>query len=95
MEFLKNFDRQVDFLYLDSYDYSDDPEVQVKSQEHHLGEFKAIEDRLHGNTIVLIDDCRLPNGGKGKMAVKYMLENNWKILIDAYQILLVRKDFVF
>lgn len=95
LEFLKKFDRQVDFLYLDSYDYSDDPVVQVKSQEHHLKEFKAIEDRLHRNTIVLIDDCHLPNGGKGKMAVKYMLENDWKILMDAYQILLVRKDFGF
>ncbi|MGI9551177.1 MAG: class I SAM-dependent methyltransferase [Aurantibacter sp.] len=95
LEFLKNFNQQVDFLYLDSYDYSRDTAVQIKSQEHHLEEFKAIESRLHKNTIVLIDDCRLPNGGKGKMAVKYMLENNWKILIDAYQILLVRKDFGF
>lgn len=95
LEFLKKFDQKVDFLYLDSYDYSDDPVVQIKSQEHHLEEFKAIEARLHGNSIVLIDDCRLPNGGKGKMAVKYMLENDWKIMIDAYQILLVRNDFGF
>jgi len=93
--FLKDFERQVDFLYLDSYDYSNDLEVQVKSQEHHLKEFKAIEDRLHKNTIVLIDDCRLPNGGKGKITIEYMLQKDWKILIDAYQVLLVRKDFGF
>lgn len=93
--FLKEFDQQVDFLYLDSYDYSKDLEVQVKSQEHHLKEFKTIEDRLHENTIVLIDDCRLANGGKGKTTIEYMLKNDWKILIDAYQVLLVRKDFGF
>lgn len=93
--FLKDFDQQIDFLYLDSYDYSKDLEVQVKSQEHHLSEFKAIEDRLYENTIVLIDDCRLPNGGKGKMVIEYMLKRDWKILINAYQILLVRKDFSF
>ncbi len=93
--FLKEFDQQVDFLYLDSYDYSKDLEVQVKSQEHHLKEFKAIEDRLHENTIVLIDDCRLPNGGKGKTTIEYMLKNDWKIALDAYQVLLVRKDFGF
>ncbi|WP_343485762.1 class I SAM-dependent methyltransferase [Allomuricauda sp. d1] len=93
VQFLSNFDQQVNLLYLDSYDYSDDPEVQRKSQEHHLKEFKAIEDRLYGHTIVLIDDCDLPNGGKGKMAIEYMLQNDWKIAMQAYQVLLVRNDF--
>ena len=92
LEFLKNFKQPVDFLYLDSYDYlRTDNEIQKKSQEHHLKEFKAIEDKLHNNSIVLIDDCGLPGGGKGKLVVDYMLEKNWKILIDAYQILLVKK----
>lgn len=92
--FLKKFTEPVDFLYLDSYDYSDDPEVQIKSQEHHLNEFLAIEDRLHRNSIVLIDDCDLPNGGKGKLVVDYMLKKDWRVLMSAYQILLVPKDMV-
>ncbi len=95
LAFLKDFEKPVDFLYLDSYDYSKDPIVQVKSQEHHLSEFKAIENRLHKDSIVLIDDCRLPNGGKGKLAVEYMLQNDWKILLDKYQILLVRNNAFF
>ncbi len=94
VDFLKNFDKKVDFLYLDSYDYSDDFEVQRLSQEHHLKEFMAIENQLHEKTIVLIDDCRLPNGGKGKTTIEYMLKKDWKVLIDAYQVLLVRKDFL-
>ena len=93
--FLENFKEKVDFLYLDSYDYSDYPEVQIKSQMHHLKEFKAIENQLHENTIVLIDDCALPNGGKGKLAVEYMLKKDWKIIMEAYQIMLVRKNFPF
>ncbi len=93
--FLRGFERPIDLLYLDSYDYSDtDTEIQQKSQQHHLDEFKAIEHRLHKNTIVLIDDCNLPNGGKGKLLVAYMLTKNWKIVMNAYQILLVDKDFV-
>ncbi|WP_298236776.1 class I SAM-dependent methyltransferase [uncultured Algibacter sp.] len=92
--FLENFKERVDFLYLDSYDYSDDIDVQTKSQIHHLKEFKAIEDQLHDNSIVLIDDCDLPNGGKGKLVVEYMLKHDWRILINAYQILLVRNKFV-
>ncbi|MCJ7466560.1 MAG: class I SAM-dependent methyltransferase [Maribacter sp.] len=93
ISFLKNFESQVDFLYLDSYDYSDDLEEQKKSQLHHLGELKAIEHRLHNNSIVLIDDCDLPNGGKGKLVVEYLLQKNWKILVNAYQILLVNNNF--
>lgn len=93
--FLKEFSEQVDFLYLDSYDYGPDPEVQLKSQQHHLEEFRAIEKRLHRDSIVLIDDCDLPNGGKGKLAIDYMLRHGWKILVGAYQVLLVRKDGIF
>jgi predicted O-methyltransferase YrrM len=92
--FLKGFNGKVDFLYLDSYDYSNDPLVQVKCQLHHLEEFKAIENRLHKKSIVLIDDCDLPNGGKGKMVVEYMLSKDWIILMKAYQILLARRDLV-
>lgn len=91
LEFLKTFEDPVDFLYLDSYDYSrTDKDIQIRSQEHHLKEFKLIENKLHNDSIVLIDDCGLPGGGKGKTVVKYMLQKNWEILINAYQILLVK-----
>lgn len=91
--FLKEFKDTIDFLYLDSYDYSKtDIEIQTKSQEHHLKEFQIIEDRLHENSIVLIDDCKLPGGGKGKTVIEYMLKKNWVILINAYQVLLVKKN---
>ena len=89
VEFLKNFQEKVDFLYLDSYDYPrNDPEGQRASQEHHLKEFQAIEPRLHEKTIVLIDDCRKPGGGKGKLVISYMQQKGWKILIKKYQVLL-------
>ena len=91
LKFLADFQEPVDFLYLDSYDYSKtDTSIQLKSQFHHLAEFKAIESRLHKNSFVLIDDCALPNGGKGKLAIEYMKERGWKILVDDYQVLLVR-----
>lgn len=93
LNFLHKFEEPVDFLYLDSYDYSDDPEIQRKSQQHHLEEFKRIEDRLGRNSLVLIDDCALPNGGKGKLAIAYMLEKGWKIAHEGYQVLLVRNSF--
>lgn len=91
LKFLAEFNDPVDFLYLDSYDYDkEDTSIQVASQEHHLAEFKAIESRLHENSLVLIDDCNLPNGGKGKLAIEYMLERGWRILMSEYQVLLAR-----
>ena len=94
LKFLNDFNDKVDFLYLDSYDYSSDPEVQKKSQQHHLNEFLAIENQLHENSVVLIDDCDLPNGGKGKLVIDYMLKKGWKIHKESYQVLLVRKDLL-
>ncbi len=89
--FLESFDEQVDFLYLDSYDYHrTDTAIQQASQEHHLKEFKAIESRLHEGTFVLIDDCDLPAGGKGKLVIDYMLGRGWKMHLFKYQAILTR-----
>ena len=93
IKFLENYKGKVDFIYLDSYDYdSHDESIQLASQEHHLKEFKAIENKLTSHAVVLIDDCDLPNGGKGKSVVKYMINKGWSIDTQAYQILLIKND---
>ena len=93
VQFLENFSDPVDFLYLDSYDYDKhDESVQVASQEHHLKEFKAIEEQLGPNTVVLIDDCDLPGGGKGKTVIEYMTRKGWQVDTSAYQILLTKQS---
>ena len=93
VEWLANFKEEVDFLYLDSYDYDKhDKAEQVASQEHHLKEFQAIESRLHSHSIVLIDDCRLAGGGKGKLVIDYMKSKGWYVDTNAYQVLLLRAN---
>ena len=90
--FLDSFNKSVDFLYLDSYDYhKTDTSIQQASQQHHLDEFRAIEDQLHEDSIVLIDDCNMPAGGKGKLAIDYMLKKGWQMHLFEYQALLVRR----
>jgi len=89
--FLQQLTEPVDFLYLDSYDYDKrDPAVQRASQAHHLKEFAAIEGRLHDGSIVLIDDCDQPGGGKGKLVIAKMRGTGWRVLASDYQVLLVR-----
>jgi hypothetical protein len=87
IKFLKNFKKPIDFLYLDSYDY--DIQNPHPSQNHHLQEIIAAYPYLSEKSIVMIDDCNLENGGKGKLIIEYLLEKGWKILIDGYQVILV------
>ncbi|MES2121714.1 MAG: class I SAM-dependent methyltransferase [Chlamydiota bacterium] len=84
--FLKNFNQPIDFLYLDSYDFEvNDP---LPSQLHHLYEIQAAYPCLHEGSTVMIDDCDLPHGGKGKLAIAWLLERGWKILLSQYQVVL-------
>ena len=91
VEYLDNFTDTVDFLYLDSYDYhKTDTAIQTASQDHHLREIKAIEGRLHDDTVILIDDCDMPNGGKGKLVIERLINQGWKVHMSEYQVILVR-----
>ena len=71
VNFLKNFEKKIDFLYLDSLDGF----IQG-SAEHQLNEIKIAEKKLHKDSLVLLDD----KGQKTSLSIKYMLENNFKII---------------
>lgn len=87
--YLSQFQQPIDFLYLDSFDFnSARPEL---SQQHHLKEIIAAYPRLHSQSIVMIDDCDLPYGGKGKLAIDFLLERGWRIALSDYQVILVNQ----
>ncbi|MDH5456424.1 MAG: class I SAM-dependent methyltransferase, partial [Gammaproteobacteria bacterium] len=89
--YLDEFTETVDFLYLDSYDYhKTDTAIQTASQDHHLKEIKAIEGCLHDKTVILIDDCDMPNGGKGKLVIEWLTGRGWKVHMSEYQVILVQ-----
>jgi hypothetical protein len=86
--FLQNFGHPIDFLYLDSFDYEfGNP---GPSQEHHLKEIIAAYPWLNPNSIVMIDDCALPEGGKGRLVIQYLRERGWNVIYDSYQVILSR-----
>ena len=92
IEFLKNFHRPIDFLFLDSYDYCGDEENIRKCHEHQLSELKAVWDKLNDNCFVLIDDVFSDSwDGKGKLSIPYLIENGFRVLyfMDS-QVLLFR-----
>lgn len=88
--FLTNYPKPIDFLYLDSYDI--DWHNALPSQHHHLKEIIAAYDKLHKDSVVLLDDCDLPRKGKCGLVEKFLLGRGWKVLLTGYQTLLVREE---
>jgi len=88
ISFLKEFPEEIDFLYLDSYDY--DFGNPYPSQEHHLKEIKAAYPHLHEGSVVMIDDCRLRGGGKGRLAIAFLRKRGWRVAYSGYQVILTR-----
>lgn len=88
IEFLQNFDQPIDFLYLDSYDF--ELWNPKPSQEHHLKEIIAAYPKLHAQSIIMIDDCELPYGGKGTLVIDFLKQEGWKISHKGYQVIMVK-----
>jgi hypothetical protein len=55
LEMLEEFDQEIDFLYLDSYDF--DPGFEEQSRLHQLNEIKLAYPKLSGESVVLLDDA--------------------------------------
>ena len=76
LTFLKNFKKNIDFLYLDSLD------GQFKeASSHQLNEIKNSIDKLKEGSLVLLDD----KGIKTNLSIDYMLKNNFKIINETKQ----------
>lgn len=90
IKFLNKFEKQIDFLYLDSFDF--DFGNPSTSQVHHLKEIIAAYPKLHKNSIVMIDDCDLPQGGKGALVIEYLTARGWEIFQNGYQIIMLQRE---
>ena len=88
VEFLGRFRGPIDLLYLDAVDLdADAPHV---ARDHALREGQAALHALHERSIVLIDDCNTPGGGKGDALVPFLLCQGWRVARRGYQTLLTR-----
>ena len=76
LNFLKNFEKKIDFLYLDSLDGQ-----FSNASKHQLNEIKLAVKNLHEKSLVLLDD----KGQKTKLSIDYMINNNFKIINETKQ----------
>ena len=85
--FLNNFNEKIDFLYMDHMETSE------QAANQHLYDAKLIIEKnlMSENGVILIDDIgHNIIDGKGKYSIPYLLENNYKIIIHEYQVLMVK-----
>ena len=76
LNFLSSFNKEIDFLYLDSLD------AQLKgANEHQLKEIKMALPKLKRSSLILLDD----KGGKTELSVNYLIKNNYKIINETYE----------
>lgn len=61
------------------------------SQMHCLNELLAAIPKLSEGAPILIDDCDLPGGGKGRIAKDWLLDNGYMCVLDMYQSLWVKR----
>lgn len=89
VEYLQNCElKELQFLFLDSYDFeSNNP---IPSQMHHRKEYTAVKDKLHSNCCILIDDCGLPHGGKGRFVEQDIVKDGFVMTYQGYQHLHIR-----
>jgi hypothetical protein len=74
IQFLKDFDKKIDFLFLDGWDKGTD-----QYAERHLEAFLAAENNLSDLHIISIDDTdfNTNSAGKDRLLTPYLLENNY------------------
>jgi SAM-dependent methyltransferase len=91
-ENLKTVNKKIDFLYLDSFDWT--PELQVESATHHLKELEAIYESLKPGALVGVDDNWLTGQtriGKGWLVLEYFQKLGVPPIFDGYQIFWLKK----
>tara|TARA_B110000971_G_C19993880_1_gene493278 strand:- start:897 stop:1463 length:567 start_codon:yes stop_codon:yes gene_type:complete len=71
LNFLSEFNKDIDFLYLDSLDGQFE-----EASSHQLNEIKIAIKKLHTGSLVLLDD----KGAKTNLSIDYMLKNNFEII---------------
>jgi len=84
--------KKIDLLYLDSYDW--DKEHEVECQTHALKEAQAIQHLVAQDGFILVDDVALPGQGKGGMVIPWLTHNGWHEVMRKYQVLLARESRV-
>jgi hypothetical protein len=74
---------RIDFAYLDSLDF--DTGNPGPAQRHQLAEVGAILGKMSPGSLIMVDDCKLVEGGKNGLSHAFLVDHGWKLVFDDYQ----------
>jgi hypothetical protein len=77
------FDRKIDLLYLDSFDYDG---INGQSMQHHMYELTAILPSLKNGCLIAVDD-HFGDHGKGELVKRFMTHIGIPLFHDGYQLI--------
>ena len=83
INFLQNFKYKIDLLYLDSFDGHD----PIRASEHQLMEAKVSINKLHLNSLILLDD----KGAKTNLSIDFYKKNGFKVINETENQILFSK----
>jgi hypothetical protein len=88
IEFLRNFNKSIDVLYLDGWDKG-----THEYAENHLKAYMAAKDKLSNIHLIVIDDTDFLTdaGGKDKLLSPYLIDNNYFVLFNGRQTLFINR----
>ena len=83
LEFLNDFDKTIDILYLDSLDGQ-----MPGSNEHQLKEAQISINKMNPKGLIMLDD----KGQKTELSLSFYIEKSWEVKFETdYQIILQKK----
>jgi len=88
IEFLQNFNKPIDILYLDGWDKG-----TPQYAENHLKAYETAKSKLAFRHLVLIDDTDFDtvDGGKDQLLSPHLLKNNYHLLFTGRQTLFINQ----
>jgi len=87
IEFLKKFEKKIDFLFLDGWDVGSE-----EYQKRHLEAFLAAEDKLSDFHMISVDDTdwNTPEGGKDRDLYTHLIDNDYIRVIWGRQTVFIK-----
>lgn len=84
--FLKDFDHEIEILFLDAWDVI----AGTDYAEKHLEAYRIALPKLAKRCLVQIDDTDILNGGKGRLVIPQMIRDGFDLVTWGRQAILVR-----
>ncbi len=87
-EFVKDFDKKIDLLFLDAWDVGPGSPYA----EAHIEIYNKLKDNLSKNCIIIIDDTDIGEGGKGKLIIPQLLDDGFLMVINKRQTIFIKNE---